>query len=119
MFGNLLNTALKAIPSQTVELHRFKEKVRDPVFGDKPVYFDPEIIRGSWQAVDVQDVKELGLDTAKRYRRFYTSHNIKDVQRGLMPDLVVYDGKKYAVVGDADWYAQDGWKSLLCVEEER
>ena len=119
MFGNLLNIALGVIPSQSVELYRFKESVKDPVFGDTPIYHDPEIIIGSWQAVDTEDVKELGLDVAKRYRRLYTSHDIKDVQRGSMPDLVMFNGIRYSVVGDADWCAQDGWKSLLCVEENQ
>lgn len=117
MFNNLLNIAMSVIPTQEVEWYRFKDHINDPILGNKPVYHEPVLIKGSFQATDVKDVKEMGLDINRNYRSLHTSHRVENVQRGSMPDLLVYDGKKYSVVGDADWYAQDGWKSIVCVEE--
>lgn len=117
MFGNLLNIAMTVIPTQEIEWHRFKDHINDPILGNKPTYFDKVIIKGSFQSADVKDVKEMGLDITRNYKALYSSHRIENVQRGDMPDLLIYDGKKYTVVGDSDWYAQDGWKSIVCIEE--
>jgi hypothetical protein len=116
MFGNLLKLASSVIPQQSVEWVRFKERTLNDQGKYVIIYHPAVTVKGSWQAVDTKDVKELGFDTAKRYRMLYTSHNIKDVNRGAAPDYVVFAGTRHDVVGDADWYAQDGWKSLLCVE---
>jgi len=92
------------------ELHRAK-------LGRWVSQYDPAVVlRGSWQAVDVQDVQEMGLDVSKVYRRFYTAADISAIQRGESPDYLVFSGRKYDVVGDADWYEQDGWKSVICIE---
>lgn len=117
MFGNLLNIAMTVIPTQEVEWHKFKEQEVHPIYGARAVYEEPIIVKGSFQAADVKDVKEMGLDIARNYRALYASHRVENIQRGTMPDLLIYDGKKYTVVGDADWYAQDGWKSIVCIEE--
>lgn len=117
MFNNLLNTAMGIIPTQQVEWHRFKGQVNDPILGNKPTYHEPVLIKGSFQSVDAKDVQEMGLDITRNYRKLYTSHKVENVQRGTMPDIIVYDNKKYSIVGDTDWFAQDGWKSVLCVEE--
>lgn len=117
MFNNLLNSALSVIPHQQATLLKFKSMTSDPFAGSVAEYYPPQKISGSWQSADTQAIHEMGLDITKRYRQFYTSTKIEDVQRGTMPDQLVYDGKKYTVVGEADWYAQDGWKSIICIEE--
>lgn len=116
MFGNLLNTAMKVIPTQTVELIRFIGREQDDEGAFQNTYAPPVTIRGSFQAVDAQSVKDLGFDSQKNYRRLYTSDDVKGIARGSSPDIIRYAGKRYEVVGDADWYAQDGWKSVYCVE---
>ncbi|MEX9216284.1 hypothetical protein AB7W40_19720 [Providencia rettgeri] len=114
--GNLQKLAARYIPQQTVLWFRFKYREPDNLGHDKNQYHEPVAVCGSWQAVDVQDVQNMGFDTNQVYRRFYTSQDIKAVQRGTSPDYLVFEGKKYDVVGDADWYAQNGWKSILCIE---
>lgn len=116
MFGNLHRIASRYIPQQTVLWYRFKARTPDERGHDQNTYFDPISIRGSWQSVDTQDIQSMGLDTSQVYRRFYTAHDISAVQRGTSPDLIIFKGKRYDVVGDADWYVQDGWKSVLCIE---
>lgn len=116
MFGNLNRIASRYIPQQKVLWFRFKERGSDDRGNDQNYYYDPVEVRGSWQAVDTQDVQSMGLETSQVYRRLYTSHDIKAVQRGTSPDFLVFNGRKYDVVGDADWYEQDGWKSVICIE---
>ncbi|EOY8496488.1 hypothetical protein ACQFBD_002568 [Providencia stuartii] len=116
MFGNLHRLASRYIPQQTALWFRFKNREPDERGHDQSQYHDPVEIRGSWQAVDTQDAQSMGFDSNQVYRRFYTSHDIKSIQRGTSPDYLVFNGKKYDVMGDADWYDQDGWKSVICIE---
>lgn len=117
MFNNLLNSALSVIPHQQATLLKFKSMTSDPFMGSVAEYYPPQQISGSWQSADTQAIHEMGLDITKHYRQFYTSTKIEDVQRGTMPDQLVYGGKKYTVMGDSDWYEQDGWNSIICIEE--
>ena len=116
MFGNLLNTAMGVIPTQAAELRVFIGRELDDEGAYVNTYSEPRKLRGSWQAVDAEAAKELGLDVKKNYRRFYTSEDLSGVARGSSPDLLFYAGKRYDITGDADWYEQDGWKSVICVE---
>ena len=117
MFNNLLNQALKMIPSQTAVWRRYVGEDIDDAGYSIPMYEDSEIT-GSWQAVDTQEIQEMRLTTQKRYQRFYTSNDVKDINRGSHPDIILYNGVEHEVVGDADWYDQDGWKSILCVRRQ-
>ncbi|MGQ7947827.1 phage collar protein [Providencia huashanensis] len=116
MFGNLHRIASRYIPQQTALWFRFKNREPDERGHDQNQYHEPVEIRGSWQAVNTQDAQSMGFDSNQIYRRFYTSHDIKGIQRGTSPDYLVFNGKKYDVMGDADWYEQDGWKSVICIE---
>ncbi|WP_272537744.1 MULTISPECIES: hypothetical protein [unclassified Providencia] len=116
MFGNLHRIASRYISQQTALWFRFKNREPDERGHDQNQYHEPVEIRGSWQAVDTQDAQSMGFDSSSIYRRFYTTHDIKAIQRGTSPDYLVFNGKKYDVMGDADWYEQDGWKSVICIE---
>lgn len=116
MFGNLHRIASRYIPQQQALWFRFKSREPDARGHDQNTYHEPIEIRGSWQAVDTQDAQSMGFDSSSVYRRFYTAHDINAIQRGSSPDFLVFNGKKYDVMGDADWYEQDGWKSVICIE---
>lgn len=116
MFGNLQRIASRYIPQQPLLWYRFRERVTDERGHERNIYYEPVCVHGSWQTMDTQDIQSAGLDTAQVYRRFYTSHDIRGIQRGSSPDYLVFGGKRYDVIGDADWYAQDGWKSVICIE---
>ncbi|PHM70346.1 hypothetical protein [Xenorhabdus sp. KJ12.1] len=116
MFGNLQRIASRYIPQQTVQWYRFRSRELDELGQWQNTYHDPIAIRGSWQAIDTQDGQDMGLDTAKVYRKFYTTHDIRHIQREQSPDFMVFAGRRYDVMGDADWYTQDGWLSIVCIE---
>ena len=66
MFGNLHRIASRYIPLQTVLWYRFKSREPDERGHDQNTYYDPVEVRGSWQAVDTQDIQSMGLDTSIR-----------------------------------------------------
>lgn len=113
---NLLNIALGVIAPQTLQWFKFAGNVTNDLGQDIPSYEAPVTIIGSFQAVDIKTVQELGLDTGKQYRNFYTSNKLEMVERQTSPDYAVYQGRKYQVQGHADWYNQDGWKGILFVD---
>ena len=119
---NLLNMALGAIasvvPPVTVTWRKWVSSTQDRRGDWVNTYSDSPVI-GSWQPVPLNRVKELGLDMGKRYHNLYTSADIDEVNRGKGADLIVHpDGTIHEVIGDSDWYKQNGWKGLLCVEQE-
>src|SRR5690625_5020294 len=118
MFGNLLNIAASAIPQQTVSWERFLSRSQDDRGRWVNIYADPEPVRGSFQPLDESDAKERGFDISRSYAALYTSHDMQNVQRGEAPDRVTYNGELYDVVGETDWYTQDGWKRVYCVKAE-
>ncbi|VFR32551.1 Phage protein [plant metagenome] len=113
---NLLALAGGVIAMQTAQWRRFKSRAQNGR-GLWVNEFDPDVpIRGSWQPVGESTIRDLGLDTSKRYFNLYTSNPIDNVQRGEAPDQIVYGGRLHDVVGHSDWYAQDGWRGIMCVD---
>lgn len=113
---NLLSLALTALGGQMVQWHQFKSRTQNSRGQWITEYREPVGILGSWQPVDAQTVKDLGLDTSKRYHNLFTSHPVDTVNRGEAPDIIVMDGRRHEVVGNADWLRQNGWRGLLCVD---
>ena len=70
MFGNLNRIASRYIPQQKVLWFRFKERGPDDRGNDQNYYYEPVEVRGSWQAVDTQDVQSMGLNTSQVYRLY-------------------------------------------------
>lgn len=113
---NLLGIALTAIGSQALEWHAFAGNMENDLGQDVPTYAAPVTIYGSFQPIDARTVEQMGFDVTKQYRNFYTANNLQTVKRETSPDYAVFMGRKYEVAGDADWYAQDGWKGILFVD---
>lgn len=115
-FGfNLLSIANSVIGFQQVQWFAFKERTENARGHFESEYFDPVTITGSWQPVGETTVQNLGLDVSKKYFNFYTSNPIENVQRGTSPDKIVFEGSTYDVVGESDWYTQNGWRGIMCV----
>lgn len=117
IFGmNLLSLAGSVIEKQSVMWTRFRERVQNDRGHWITEYHDPVEIRGSWQPVPESTIRDLGLDTTRRYHNLYSSHAIKNIARGSSPDLIEQGGFLHEVVGRTDWYEQNGWREILCVE---
>lgn len=113
--SNILNIALSVIARQTVSYFAFTGRVLNAVGEDIPSYADSVDIVGSLQPVPRILYEQYGLDLQKTYYTFYTSNPVKDVGRDVSGDQFEFGGQRFQVESNNDWYAQDGWKGVLCV----
>lgn len=113
---NLLNMCLTLIAKQSVTYYRFLSRTANSVGQDITTYASPVTIYGSFQAVPRNLYMQLGLDLQKDYSTFYTSNDVLDITRDVSGDQLVYDGRRYQVESNNDWFTQDGWKGILVVD---
>ena len=112
---NLLNMALTVIARQTITYYQYTGRALNNVGQDVTTYADPVSMVGSLQPVPRQLYAQWGLDLQKSYYTFYTSNNILDIRRDVSADQFAFNNQRYQVESNNDWYAQDGWKGVLCV----
>ncbi len=113
---NLLDIALTAITPQQGQWLRFIENGQNSQGQDIPVYAPVEPIEGSFQSTDAQTVQTMGLDVTAKHRTLYTKSPVAVTDRSTSPDLLIFYGRKYQVVGELDWINQDGWKGVVLVD---
>lgn len=113
--SNLLNRSLKIIAKQTVTYYKALARSLNDIGQDATEYDEPVSISGSLQPAPRALYEQLGLDLQKSYYTFYTSNNVIDVGRDASGDQFVFNSQRYQVESNNDWYAQDGWKGVLCV----
>ena len=112
---NILNMALAVIAKQTIQYYQYTGRALNDLGQDVATYAAPVDIFGSWQPVPRNLYVVLGLDLQKDYFTFYSSNNILDITRDVSGDQLMYDGRRYQVESNVDWYNLDGWKGILCV----
>lgn len=113
---NLLNMAFSLIAKQAVQYYQYASRSSNAVGQDITVYEDPVAMFGSLQAVPKNLYEFYGLDLQKSYCTFYCSSDILDIARDVSGDQLTYNGRRYQVESNNDWYAQDGWKGVLVVD---
>ena len=113
---NLLNMAFTLIAKQMVMYYQYGSRSSNAVGQDITIYLDPVEMFGSFQAVPRRLYEFYGLDLQKNYSTFYTSNDILDITRNVSGDQMTYNGRRYQVESNNDWYAQDGWKGVLVVD---
>lgn|SRR5574337_904357 len=114
--SNLLDFAMTLIDSTMVAYYQATGRTVNDVGQDVTSYAAPVNVAGSLQPVSRKLYKENGLDWQKSYFIFYTQTNMIDTQRNVSADKIVFNGSTYLCESDnADWYAIDGWESILCV----
>lgn len=116
---NILNTALAAIGKTKAAHLQFRSRELNDQGEWVNRYHPSEIIHGSFQPVPVERIKSMGFDASLRYFSLYTSNDLSNVHRGDAPDQIIIDCEVYETVGTTDWMAQNGWKGLLLVKQEK
>lgn len=112
--SNLLLQALTVINPQYVTYYEVTGRTINSVGQFETSYAEGVTIRGSFQAVPKTLYQAYGLDLQKSYYTFYTLNNLIDIIRDVSNDQLSYDGKRYQCESNNDWFAQDGWKGVLC-----
>lgn len=114
--SNLLNMCLTLIAKQAVTYYEFLSRAENAVGQDITTYEAPVTLYGSFQAVPKKLYELYGLDLQKEYSTFYASNDLLDINRDVSGDQIVYNSRRYQIESANDWYAQDGWKGVLCVD---
>lgn len=114
--SNLLAIAATVITQQTVQYLAFAGRTVDPSGLFVNTYAEPVDIRGSFQDVQRAAYVQNGLDLSKSYKQLYAIPQVFDVERGISGDRIVYGGRLYEAVGNANWNLQDGWQGTLFVD---
>lgn len=112
--SNLLRQALTVIFPQVINYYPAIGRSINSVGQYVTLYGAGQLIRGSFQAVPRKLYQQYGLDLQKSYYTFYTLNDLIDVERDVSNDQLTYNGLRYQVESDNDWFAQDGWKGVLC-----
>lgn len=113
---NILKMALTLIHKQIVTYYKFESRTPNSIGQDVTTYFPAVTIHGSFQPVPRKLYELYGLDFQKDYSTFYCSIDFIDVTRDVSGDQIVYGNRRYQVESDNDWFRQDGWKGVLCVD---
>jgi hypothetical protein len=113
---NLLNMALTVIAPQAVEYYANTGRTTNAIGIDVAAYAAPVPMRGSLQPVPRTLYQANGLDYEKNYYTFYTPNNVLDVRRDVSGDQITYNGMRLQVLASNDWFPQDGWVGVLCVQ---
>ncbi len=113
---DLLKMALTMIARQRLTYYKFAGRSTNSVGQYVTTYLNPVVVDGSWQPVPRQLYMQYGLDLQKSYYTFYTSNNVLDLRRDVSADQLAFNGQRYQVQSNNDWYALDGWKGILVVQ---
>lgn len=114
--SNLLAAALSAITPQPVTYLAATGRTTDGAGRQTPVYAAPVVVYGSFQAVNTDMLTRYGLDMNKRYATIYASVRFREPGRDQAPDAFDFDGRRWVAVTGVDWFAIDGWDSVLVVD---
>ncbi len=113
--SNLLATALTVICPQSFQLFRYQGKTINAIGLDVHVYDAPVDLRGSIQAVGSEVYGDRGLDFQKQYIDVWVEANVSDLFRARASDQIAFNGRRYQVVDENDWFPIDGWDKFLAV----
>jgi len=116
--SNLLAAALTLIASQSVRYYRNTGQSPPNVRGQLVGVFEPgvDIGQGSVQAVPLTRYEVLGLDREKHYVSWFVPINALGVGRERSGDQFEYNGRRFDIVNETNWHAQDGWVSVIGVD---
>ncbi len=107
---------MRAVGKQTFTYLQYVGRAPTVIGTDVSVYAIPVQLQGQVQAVPRTLFERYGLDLQKNYLTFFVSSDILDVERDVSGDQMQYAGKRYQVLSNTDWYAQNGWNQVLTVE---
>lgn len=113
--SNLLKSALTVIASQTITYYKFAGRTENNVGQAITLYSDGIGIKGSFQPVPRNLYEIYGLDLQKEYYTFYTFNNLIDIDRNTSGDQIGFNGQRYQIESNNDWFKMDGWKGVLCI----
>ncbi len=113
--SNLLNIALRAIRSQTIQYYVYTGRAPDSVGREVATFASPVSILGSFQPVSRAVYQQYGLDVSKNYYMFYVQTNALALERNVSGDQIAFNGQRFQCQSETNWFAMDGWTGILVV----
>lgn len=114
--ANVLNMAFSVIAKTPILYYKAIGDTLNSV-GQYVVQFQPSVtIYGSFQPVERRKYVHLGLDLQKSYFYLFVSRNFIDLTRDIAADQIAFQGQRYQIQSNTEWYGIDGWLQILCVE---
>ena len=114
--SNLLDQALTIICRNEFRYFKYKGKTINRYGVDIIEYNTPVTLTGSVQAVGNDVYHDRGLDFQRNYIEVWTENNVDDLFRSTSSDQIEFNGSRYQIVYENDWFPIDGWDSFLAVE---
>lgn len=120
MTFNLLPAAMAATNilgcNKSFKFYKFKGSTLDELGRDIPEYFDPASYTGSIQAVPNRIYEQLGLELDKNYKTIFCPELMRSLAESTQSDIIEYDGKKYQIIENKNYYETNGWTKALVAE---
>lgn len=112
--SNLLVQALTLVTPQTVRYYADAGRTTNAA-GMEVSAFAPgvDVPQSSVQAVPLTKYQALGLDFKSKYVSWLAPVNVVGVDRDRSGDEFEWNGRRYKVAAETNWFAQDGWVRVL------
>jgi len=114
--GNLLNQAFALIGQNAFDYYKYTGRTVNTIGLYESAFDLPVTLSGSIQAVSRSVYQNLGLDFQKQYITIFVSSNVIDMARGRSGDEIAWNGRRYQLANEMNWYEVDGWTSFMAVE---
>ena len=113
---NLLEDALDVVGRQAMTYYPYSTRSKNSAGIMNATYSAGQAVEGSIQPVPRQMYEKLNLDWSKYYATIFVSKNVIDIARDVSGDQFAYAGRRYQAESRTDWFAQDGWDAILCIQ---
>ena len=114
--SNLLSDALECIDCETFQFYQYQAKTTNTIGLDVRTYAAPVTATGSIQPVDRSYYADAGLDFTKRHIEVWTETDTEDLYRARSGDQIGWEGERWEVVSETDWFPVDRWNSFVAVQ---
>lgn len=114
--SNLLATALTVICPQPFEYFRYRGKTTNAIGLDVHTFDDAVTLMGSIQDIGTDVYQARGLDFQKQYIEIWVTTDTNGFQRGQASDQIGFNGRRWQIIDDSNWFPIDGWDSFIAVE---
>jgi len=114
--SNMLNRAARLIKLQPIAYYAYTGRETNEAGLYDSTYAQPRVTQGSLQPVPRSLYDVYGLDFDKNYSTVYLAKNSLDIARNVAGDQLTYGSRRFQVESKTDWFGQDGWDALLCIE---
>lgn len=117
---NLLAQVNGMIPTDPVKYRKYSSSTLNG-FGIEQQSYGAEVsVPGAYvQPVRSAMYAQLGLQVGKNVRQVFIPANVQGMENmSDGGDVLIFEGKTWKIKAVEDWYAHDGWKVAIVIEDK-